>query len=359
MPQSDEGERTEKPTARKKRDAREKGQVAKSTEINTALSILIGFLLLRFFGGYILSCVMSIFENLYINSSTFQLTSNNICSYFYTLSWELIGILAPIMLGLLMVGILANYVQIGFLFTSEPLIPKPERINPIKGLKNLFSLRGLMQLATSIFKLAIIGYVTYTVINGNLDKLVNLAAMGIREVFSFTSNLSFEIGIKAGLIFFVLAVADYAYQRWEHERSLRMTKQEVKEERKREEGDPLIKARVRSIHREMALRRMMSRVPEASVVITNPTEIAVAIKYELGNTEIPEVVAKGAGFIAERIREIARQYGIPIVENKVLAQILFRTVEVGEVIPPELYQAMAEVLAYVYRLQGYNQGDLG
>lgn len=358
MLQEGEQERTEKPTPRRKREAREKGQVAQSTEISTALSILIGFLLLRFTGGHILSSVMAIFRTFYVGLFSVQLTPDNICSYFYTVFWELIGALAPVMFGLVAIGILANYVQIGFLFTSESLVPKLDRINPIKGLKNLFSLKGLMQLAMSIFKLAIIAYVTYTVINGSLNKLVNLMAMSVRHIFSYTSSLSFEIGIKAGLIFFVLSIADYAYRRWEHERNLRMTKQEVKEEQKREEGDPLIKARIRRIQREMASQRMMSKVPEASVVITNPTEIAVAIKHELGSKEVPVVVAKGAGFIAERIRKIAKHHEIPIVENKVLARILFSTVEVEEEIPPKLYQAVAEVLAYVYRLQGYNQENL-
>lgn len=355
MPQRDDQERTEKPTQRKRREAREKGQVARSTELSAALSILVGFLLLKFFGGNILTSLRALFETFFSDLIDIELTSNNVCSYFYTFSWELIGTLAPIMLGLLAIGILANYIQVGFLFTSESLVPKFNRINPVEGLKNLFSLKGLMQTAMSIFKLAIIAYVAYSVINENLDKLVNMLAMDVRQILAYTCSLSLEIGIKAGLIFLVLSIGDYAYQRWEHERNLKMTKKEVKEERKREEGDPLIKSRIRKIQQEMASQRMMNEVPESSVVITNPTEIAVAIKHELSSKEIPIVVAKGAGLIAERIREIAKQHEIPIVENKVLARALFRTVEVGEMIPPKLYQAVAEVLAYVYKLQGYNQ----
>jgi len=352
----DDGERTEEPTPRKKRESREKGQVPKSVEVNTALVIIVGFLLLRFFGKGIFNRLTAIFEQLYSSSSTLGLNIDNVPHYVYTLSWELVGILAPIALGVMIIGVLANYVQVGYLFTLESIAPKPDRFNPIKGLKNLFSLKGLIQLFTSIIKILIIAYVTYSVIKGSLDKLINLAAMDIKESFYFTSKLSFEIGIKVGLIVFVLSVADYAYQRWEHNRNLKMTKQEVKEERKREEGDPLIKSRIRSIQREMSLRRMMNDVPEASVVVTNPTELAIAISYEFGTQDVPKVVAKGAGFVAQRIREIAKQHGVPIVQNKALAQILYRTVEIGELIPPELYKAVAEVLAYVYKLQGYNFG---
>lgn len=349
MPEQD-GERTEDPTSRKKAKAREQGQVAKSVEVNTALAILVGFLLLRFFGGDILHRIMGIFEQCYRSSSTFQLTQDNINSYFSTISLEFVGIMAPIALGLIAIGILANYVQVGYLFTLESFVPKSDRFNPIKGLKNLISLKSMVQVVTSIIKLLIILYVTYSVIDKSLEPLMNLAAvMDIKEIFYFTTKLSFEIGIKVGLIVLILSIADYAYKRWEHKRDLKMTKQEVKEERKKEEGDPLIKSRIRSIQREMALRRMMSDVPEANVVITNPTELAVAIKYKFGSIEAPMVIVKGAGLIAQRIREIAKEHDVPIVENKVLAQILFKTVELGERIPPQLYQAVAEVLAYVYR----------
>jgi flagellar biosynthetic protein FlhB len=261
---------------------------------------------------------------------------------------------APVCLAILIVGVLANIIQVGFLFSVEPLVPKFEKIDPIAGTKRLLSVRSLVELAKSILKIAIIGAVAYVIIKGEYDKFLVLCDTGVIVMWHFLLAVAYKILFWVCIVLIVLAVLDFAFQRWEQEKKLRMTRQEVKEERKQMEGDPQIKARVRSLQREMARRRMMEQVPKATVVVTNPTYIAIAIRYEQETMRAPVILAKGKRIMAQRIREVALKNSIPIYEDKPLARAMFDKVEAGDEIPMEFYTAVAEILAYVYRLKTRN-----
>jgi flagellar biosynthetic protein FlhB len=338
-------------TPHKREEAKRKGQVARSTEVNIALTLLAGMLILYAVGAEMFYHIRNIAHEIFSQLSSLQINPENVYAYFLLALPELFLILAPLMLGLLVIGCFANIIQVGFSFTFEPLKPAIERISLIKGFANLFSKRRLVELVKSLLKVILIGYIGYSILVSVWKHCDKLLIMEVSEAFIYTSKLTFKIGISmAGALLF-LALCDYAYQRWEHEQSIKMTIEEFEEEMKRTEGDPKIRARIRSVQREMARSRMMQEVPMADVVIVNPHEIAVAIKYDQTSMEAPEVVAKGARLIAAKIREIAKDAEVPIVENKPLAQTLFKTVEIGMQIPAELYKAVAEILAYVYQLK--------
>jgi flagellar biosynthetic protein FlhB len=236
--------------------------------------------------------------------------------------------------------------------TGEKLVPNLAKLNPISGLKKLLSLRSLVELAKSILKLVIIFGIAYLVLNRYLDQIPGLMQLSIGSILGFIGHVSFQMCLYTCMVLFLLAVLDFAYTKWQHHQDLKMTKQEVKDEYQQREGDPSVKARIRSIQREMARRRMMEAVPDATVVITNPTHLAIALKYEEG-MPAPQVVAKGAGFVAQKIKSIAAENDIPLVENKALARTVFQSTEINDYIPANLYRAVAEVLAYVYRLKGF------
>ena len=256
------------------------------------------------------------------------------------------------MLAILAAGVCAHVAQFGFLFTTESLTPKMSRLSPINGLKRLFSLRSLVELAKSVLKVVTVGTAAFILIRSELHVVPGLVLSSVVDILAFTGWVAFKICLGACGALIILAALDYAYQRWEHEKNLRMTKQEVKDEYKQTEGDPKVKARIRSIQLETARRRMMEAVPEADVVITNPTHLAVALRFDGTKMAAPCVVAKGAGHVAERIKQIAAEHGVPIVENRPLARTLIKTVDIGASIPAELYKAVAQILAYVYRLKG-------
>ena len=247
-------------------------------------------------------------------------------------------------------ALVVNIMQVGFLFSGEAILPKAERIDPVAGLKRLLSKRSLMELLKSLMKIGLVGYVCFYTIRQSVPELATLSDRGVSDVFHYLSDIGFRIGLRAGLILLLVAVIDYAFQRYEYEQSIKMTLEEFKREMREMEGDPMLRARIRSVQREMAQRRMMEAVPEAEVVVTNPTEYAVALKYKPEEMNAPVVVAKGRRLIAQKIREIAEQHGIPIVEDPSLARALFAQVELGHAIPDNLYRAVAEILAYVYRL---------
>jgi flagellar biosynthetic protein FlhB len=226
-------------------------------------------------------------------------------------------------------------------------------LNPAAGLKNLMSLRNLAELVKSPLKVLLIGGLAYLTVAQEAATLVQLSDMGPVQGFQIVGRITFLVLVRVTLGVLVLALADYAFQHWQHERSLRMTKEEIKEELRQSEGDPLVRARVKSLQRQIAMRRMMAEVPKASVVITNPAHLAIALRYDEGTMRAPKVVAKGARLIAERIKEIAKEHGVPLVENKPLARSLFKAVSVGQEIPSAFYRAVAEILAYVYALKGY------
>jgi flagellar biosynthetic protein FlhB len=326
-------EKTEKATPRRRQDARKKGQVAQSKEISSVLILMTIMGIFYFAGSWIFYNLSGIFTGIYGNIGTLSLNNATEADLFlHTVFEYLISILIPIFLPIVAAAVVANIAQVGFEMHGQPLQPKLSKLNPISGMKKFVSLKSMVELVKSMFKIVIVGGVAYVIVE--------------KEMHYFPSLMV--------LIF--LAALDYVYQRWQHEKSLKMTKQEVKDERKQTEGDPKIKARIRSIQLEMAQRRMMEAIPEADVVITNPTHLALAIKFDAKEMIAPTVLAKGSGFIAERIKEVAREHNVPIIEDKPLAQAMFKLVEIGDFIPIELYRAVAEVLAYVYRLKGQYAG---
>lgn len=346
------GEKTEPATAKKRQDARKKGQVAKSMDLPAAFILLFSFLSFLMFGGYMKEKMIKIFRNVYENQLTMDITAANVQVLFVDLVKQGLIILAPIFILVVVVAFIGNYAQIGFMFIGEPLMMKFNKINPIEGFKRIFSLRTVMDFLKSTLKMLIIGYVVYTTLMGEKAKLLGLGHAPLESTFSFIASLTLKLGIKIGAILIVLAIFDFIYQKYEHEKSLKMSKQDIKDEYKKSEGDPLIKGKIRAKQRQMAMQRMMQEVPKADVIITNPTHFAIALKYDSNNMQAPTVIAKGADYVALKIKEVAKKNGIMTMENKPLARAIFAQVEIGDSIPAELFQAVAEVLAYVYKVKG-------
>jgi len=348
MPVFDQ-ERTEPATPRRREEARKKGNVPKTRELSSAMLVLSLGMLFYFYGRSFSQSLMKLF-NLYWQHFP-SLNPDQVIRITGLSVKETFTVLIPVFATLVPVALFSNLLQTGFLFSTDALIPEFSRINPITGIKRLFSLNSLVELIKSVIKFFVIGYTAYRVLAPEVGKLSALIFSPISEILSYSARLSFKLVFYCGCAFVALSLLDYLFQRYQYEQNLKMTKQEVKEEMKEREGDPKIKARIRSIQRQLAMSRMMKEVPKADVVITNPTKIAVAIRYDSKTMYAPKVVAKGFGFVAEKIKQIARRYGVPIVENKWLARMLVR-VELGEYIPARLYRAVAELLAYIYQLKG-------
>ncbi len=353
MPEDTGQERTEQATQRRREETRRRGQVAKSTEVNSAVMLLAGFTVLLVFSNYILSGIEDVVTGVFQMIPTFELSPSNFRTLFMGMIWRFFLILLPVFVFLGLAAILVNILQVGFLFTGEPLAPKLDKINPVEGFKRIFSRRSVESLVRDIIKIVVVLWIAWLSVRDMLPGIMGMTDRSVGQLFAFAGSAVFSIAMKILIGYVVIAVLDYAFQRWDYERSIMMTRQEVREELKQTEGDPLIRARIRTMQREMARRRMMEEVPKAEVVITNPTEIAVALAYDAEMTA-PVVVAKGRRLLAERIRNIATEHGVPIVENVMLAQALYKAVDIGQPIPPDLYTAVAEVLAYVYRLKGRN-----
>ncbi|KAA9006407.1 flagellar biosynthesis protein FlhB [Paenibacillus spiritus] len=346
------GEKTEKATPKKRGDARRKGQVARSAELGSAIVLLAGVLSLVMFGGYIKERFMKLFMDVFVNRLTMEVTPNNVMGMLSHYAVQILLLLAPMLLLTFILAFITGIAQVGFMFNGTGLTPKLGKLNPISGFKNIFSMRALVELFKSLLKLGVIGYLVFSVLWGRKDELADLAHFSAEQTFRFASGITINLGIRIGAALLVLAALDFMYQRYEHEKSLRMSKQDIKDEYKNMEGDPLIKGKIRERQRRMAMQRMMQEVPKADVIITNPTHFAVALKYEGSSMDAPQVIAKGQDYIALRIREIARQNGVTTMENKPLARALFQRAEIGDSVPADLFQAVAEVLAYVYKLKG-------
>lgn len=346
-------EKTEPASAKKRREAREKGQVAKSREIVTAFLLLLSFISIRLFSKGIienLAIVLTKFFQFDILVRDGFSTENSIQIFVFCLTM-FARIIAPILLVTATVAIVLNYVQVGFLFTLKPLVPKFNKLNPLEGFKRIFSTQSIVELVKSVFKIAIVGYVVFGYFKNNYSDINKLLSLSIKESAIFVGNTIINTGIRVALVLIVLSVFDYVFQIWQFEKNLRMSKQEVKEEYKQTEGNPQIKSKIREKQRQMSLRRMMSEVPNADVIITNPTHYAVAVKYDSNLSEAPQVIGKGKDLIAQKIKEVAKENRIAIVENKPLAQALYRSVDIGKDIPADLYKAVAEVLAFVYGMK--------
>ncbi len=347
-----DAERTEPATPKRREEARKKGQVAKSREIPTAFLIMTGIASLYFSKGFLGRFFIGWLSESFLRVGSFSVTSSSVIWFGLSIMKRVFIAFLPFVLSLVLASYLSNVLQVGFIFTAKPVEPNLSRINPVEGFSRLISPESLFEVLKSLLKMIVMGYVGYKCIRSLIPKLGALSSTSNIEVFRFATLSTLKVCLKLGIFLTVLAVSDYAFQRYRYLENLKMTREEVKEEFKEREGDPLVKARIKSLQRQLARRRMMEKVKEADVVITNPTHIAVALKYDMARMEAPQVVAKGAGFIAERIKETARRFGIVIVEDKPLAQVLYRTVDVGEFIPPVLYKAVAKILAYVYQLKG-------
>jgi len=350
LPEETFGEKTEEATPRRRQEARERGHVAKSSELNSAVVLLFGIISLLVFGKAVFRDVLNITNYTADSVRILDPGVNEISDMSRFLIIRMVWTLAPILLTVFVTALAVNLMQVGFLISATPLIPDIKRISPATGLKRIFSLRGLMNLFVSIVKVAIIGTISYATIRAEAGHFTALVDMGFWDIFTYGANIVAKLGIRVGLALVVLAIFDYAYQRWQYERDIRMTRQELRDELKRMEGDPLVRQRRRRLQRQLAVTRMMAEVPKAEVVITNPTYLALAIQYKRESMRAPKLVAKGRGKMAGRIVRVAVANGVPIVERKPLAQALFKVLDVGDEIPPKFYKPVAEVLAYVFEL---------
>ncbi len=343
------GEKTEEPTAKRKADARKKGQVGKSQEINAAFVLLAGFMVLRVLGGNAVTDIMNYSTYIYGNLNV-DINEESIMQMFIGMIILLAKTSIPLMVFIMIIGLAMNLAQVGINFSTETISFDPNKLNPINGAKRMFSKRSLVELIKSLLKILIIGYFVITYLSDEIFQIPKLIYMDLFAGLNKMSDSIFTLAFKIIGVFIIMAVMDFAYQKWQNLQDLKMSKQEVKEEFKQQEGDPKIKGKIRQKQRQMAMARMMQEVPQADVIVTNPTHFAVALKYQSGMAA-PVVIAKGQDLVAQKIKEIARESRVPIVENKPLARALFAAVEVGGAIPQELYKAVAEVLAYVYKLK--------
>ena len=350
------GEKTEKATAKKRRDAREKGQVRHSVEVNTAFCCVVMFGLLFIIWPWFVERILLIIKE-HLGPQTITLANNGISVNSLTaiLSRVLMNMLRtlfPILGAALIAGVAINLIQTGFLFTTKSLGMKLNRISPLSGFKRMFSLKTVVDLVKSLLKVIIIGYIAYSEYRRLLDEFPNYVGHDVYLTFIQIMRTAFMTALKMCIAMVFIAAADFLYQWWKYEKDLRMTKQEVKDEYKLMEGDPKIKGKIRQKQRQMSMMRMMSRVPEADVVITNPTHYAVALKYDEKVSNAPVVIAKGQDYIARRIKEVAIENNVEIVENQPLAQSLYTLCEIDDEIPADLYQAVADILVFVYRQKG-------
>ncbi|MCR3921374.1 MAG: flagellar biosynthesis protein FlhB [Firmicutes bacterium] len=344
------GEKTEQATPQRLREARRKGQIVKSTDLSSAISLLAVAFLFILFGNILFQWVeemvaLSLGENL-----LFVVTDTNLLPLMLQAGSSYFKIMALIFITVLSSGLAINYAQVGFIFSGEKLSPSLEKLNPLEGFKKIASRRAMFELAKAVFKITLVGIIAYGFFMSRFESFLMYMFLAPDSFFTGFSGEVLNLSLRVAVVFLMLALLDYVYQRHEHLKNLRMTKQEVKEEYKQMEGDPLIKGKLRDKQRSIASQRMMQEVPNATVIVTNPTELAVALKYTADDIPIPIVVAKGSGLVAARIREKAKENDVPILENKPVARMLYEQVEIGQVISVDLYQSVAEILALVYEI---------
>ncbi len=356
MADSNGQDRTEKATPKKREEAAEKGNVPKSTELNSVAVLIAAIAAFKMTGESLGETLKSFLVYIYMDSSQIAISAETIpelVSLVFSTAYKIIG---PIILTILAAGLAINYAQVGFMIAKKALEPDFKKISPMAGVKRLFSARSLFETAKGIVKILIVATIGFLVITKHQNEYILLANMTIGEIISFLFAVISELVIKVSIALLIMAIADYAYQKWEHEKNLKMTKQEVRDETKQQEGDQKVKGKIRGIQLQNARNRMMTAVPEATVVVTNPTYIAIALKYEPEkSSDAPTVVAKGKRKVAEKIREIAKKNGIPVMENKPLARSLYDVVEVGHEIPPLYYQAVAEIIARIFQAKKSGQ----
>lgn len=344
-------DKTEKATPKKREDVRKKGQTAKSQEVVSALVFLAVFFTLSIAISHILEGIIGIFQESFRHYILLDVTWNTIIHIFVNLLIELMIILLPVFLAAFIAAVLANFLQVGVMITAEPLKMKGERINPINGAKRIFSMKAVVELVKSILKIAIIAAIVIVFLKNHLHELLELIYIAPQGIVQVIADFIVQMGLYSAIGLVAIGILDYFYQKFDFEKSIRMSKQEIKEEYKNIEGNPQIKSRIRQTQREMVRRRMLEEIPEADVVITNPTHYAVCLKYDEAQNDAPVCVAKGVDYMAQKIKDIAREHDVMIVENKPLARALYAATDIGEAIPEEFFKAVAEILAYVYRVQ--------
>jgi flagellar biosynthetic protein FlhB len=344
-------DKTEAPTQRRLDEAREEGKVAHSTELNTAAIMLVGAYLLKGPGAAMVDVIRQLIITTINTLPTAIITEANLRTKLFSLVTTLAPGLGVIIIGLLVAGVAVTVVQTGFLWSGKKIGFDFKRLNPLTGLQRIFSGSGLIELGRALLKLVLVGWVVYSYLKNQISALTDLGQVDLATGVSRWVDMASTFAIRVGSAYVVLAAADYALQRYRFMQSMRMTKEEIKEDYKRSEGDPFLRGRIRAQQRRIARNRMMTNVPKAKVVITNPTHFAIALDYNPDSMTAPKVLAKGAFHVAQKIVDIARQYNIPVVQNIPLARTLYKAVEVDQEISPELYLAVAEVLAYVYRLK--------
>lgn len=345
-------EQTEKPTPKRRQESREKGQVPRSTDLAGAVIFLTVVLVLHAFFSMMLGGLewqaSSYFQHVAVHGDP---TIFSVTPLFMAASAGVGWVVLIVFVIAVVAGIGANVMQFGFVWTAVPFKPSFAKLNPINGFKNLFSKRILVNLTKQLLKLGVVVILVYTTIAANVDMFTRLGQTSPQDVIMLTLNLIYSIAWKFGMLLVVIGLLDYAYERWQLEQNLKMTKQEVKDEYRQSEGNPEAKAAFKKRQREFARRRMMSAVPRATVVVTNPTHYAIALEWDEVKMDAPVVIAKGADLLAKRIREIAQEHGVPIMENPPLARTLYEKVELDQPIPPNLYAAVAQVIAFVYKLK--------
>ncbi len=350
--------RTEKPTPKRREDARKKGQIARRPELPAAVGFLAALLMLRALSDHILQNITVFMTGTMSQaSSDFVMTPVAATQMLMSALSRLAVLSLPIIAAVLVASLASNFAQGGFLFTPAALKPKADRFNPVANLKRAMGLDGVVQFAKGVLVVGVMVAACYGTVKQAIGEFPALVGAPAPHILMTLGDLMFRVGLRAGLVVLVFAVADYGYGWWRHEQSLKMTKQEVKDEYRQQEGDPVVKGQRRRMARAMLQRHIATEVPKADVVVTNPTHFAVALRYDREQHVAPVVVAKGADDMAKRIREIAQANDVPIVENPPLARSLYRTVEIGRAIPAELFRAVAELLAYVYRQRAGSAND--
>jgi flagellar biosynthetic protein FlhB len=347
----DGADKSEQPSPKRLADARRKGQVPMTRELPSLFVLLGGVGLISLWAPHAFVQFFDHYRQWLAQAGTIQLDAQSTHVLLLDVVYDGFVPLIPFGLFMGMFAFLAIILQTGPLWIEEALQPKPSKLNPSNGLKRIFSSKGVVDLVKSLVKLAGVGWIAYFILSHNMPAILQLPLLELTEAVGGTWGILEKIVWSVGGSLLLLAIIDFTYQRWTHTEDHKMTKQEVKDESKNMEGDPLIRSRRLSLQRERARQRMLQAVPKADVVITNPTHLAVALRYETGKMDAPVVVAKGAGFMADKIKQIARHAGVPIIENRSLARGLYKAVKIGQEVPSALYHAAAEVLAYVYRLR--------
>lgn len=352
----DFADKTESPTPRKRAEAREEGDVARSADFSAGLMLLGGVLLLGFFGQSMLRTLADLLRRLLV-AEELAADPTRVESLFglgAACLEAMAAVMAPLAIGLLILGLLSGVIQVGFLIASKPITPDFSRVSPFRGIQQLFSARSAIKLVMSLLKVGIVLVVAGISVYYDVPLIIHLLSLESQPILLGMAGVVYSLALRVAAALFILGVIDFAVQKWQKERDLRMTRHEIKEEFKRMEGDPLVKQRRNRIARQLALQRLASDVPKADLVLTNPTHYAIALRYDGATMNAPKVIAKGADHMALRIRQIAVAHGVPIVEKPQLARALYATAQVGQEISPDFYSAVAEILAYVYRLKGKN-----